>query len=98
MAKRLTLTNTKPSNQTLWYFEANPTQNSALREWVQNNSDKVTFDFDISNDGNTQTLEYTFADEAVAEEFYNLFSSNITAASNYNDSVGITSSHTITDV
>jgi hypothetical protein len=98
MAKKLTITNTRPSYQTLWYFETNPPQNNTLREWVQNNSDKVTFQFDISNGGNTQILEYTFADDAVAEEFSNLFSSNIPLVDEYHASVGITSTTTITDV
>jgi len=98
MAKKLTITNTRPSYQTLWYFQTNPPQNTVLDEWLQTNSDKVTFHFDISNGGNTQTLEYTFADDAAAEEFSNLFSSNIQLVEDYHASVGITSTQTITDV
>jgi hypothetical protein len=100
MAKRLTVTNTKPSTQTLWYFETNPPQNTVMDEWLQENSDKVSFQFDILNDGNTQVLQYTFADDAVAEEFAVFAaSSNLGAAmDNYHASAGIISTRAITDV
>jgi hypothetical protein len=100
MAKKLTITNTRDSYQTLWYFQTNPPQNTVLEEWLENNNDKVTFHFDILNDMYTQILEYTFSDDAVAEEFAALLeTSNITSTLNsYNASVGITSISTITDV
>ena len=100
MAKRLTITNTRDSYQTLWYFQTNPPKNTALDEWLETNSDKVTFRFDILNDMYTQVLEYTFADDATAEEF-SAFLSSVDMPSDldqYNASVGITSTTTVTDV
>ena len=49
---------------------------------------------------NTQILEYTFADEATADEFLTIVSSSNLGSTmeNYNASVGITSTHTITDL
>ena len=100
MAKRLTITNTRPSHDTLWYFQTNPPQNNALREWLQDNSDKVTFHFDFQNDTYVQVLEYTFADEATANEFIAFADTgNLgSAMEDYHASVGITSTQTITDV
>ena len=100
MAKRLTITNTRPSNQTLWYFQTNPPQNVALDEWLENNAGKVTFHFDIQNDTYVQVLHYTFTDDAVAEEFSAFVASgNLGGAmEEYHNSVGITSTTTITDV
>jgi hypothetical protein len=100
MAKRLTITNTRPSYQTLWYFQTNPPQNTVLDEWLEDNNDKVTFHFDISSDMYTQVLEYTFTDDAVAEGFATLLETgNITSTLNsYNASVGIISTYTITDL
>jgi hypothetical protein len=100
MAKRLTITNTRDSYQTLWYFQTNPPQNTVLDDWLETNGDKVTFRFDILNDSYTQVLEYTFADDATAEEFSTLLeTSNLTDSVNsYNASAGITSTRVITDV
>jgi hypothetical protein len=100
MAKKLTITNTRPSHQTLWYFQTNPPQNSLLDEWLENNRDTVTFHFDILNDMYVQVLEYTFTDDAVAEEFEAFVASgNLGGAMDeYHNSVGIISTTTITDV
>ena len=100
MAKKLTIRTTRPSYETLWYFEANSSQNSTVREWLENNIDKVTFDFDIQNDALVQVLEYTFTDDAIAQEFLAFVTSgNLSdAIEEYNTSVGITSTQTITDV
>ena len=100
MSKKLTMTYTRPSIETLWYFQTNPPQNTAMNNWLENNNDKVTFYFDISSDLYTQVLEYTFTDDATAEEFSALLQdSNITSTlGSYNASVGITSTYTITDV
>jgi hypothetical protein len=100
MAKKLTITNTRPSYQTLWYFQTNPPQNSVLDEWLETNKDKVTFHFDILNDMYVQVLEYTFTDDAVAEEFASFAASgNLgSAMDDYHASVGITSTRVITDV
>lgn len=100
MAKKLTITNTRDSYQTLWYYQTNPPQNAVLEEWLENNSDKVTFHFDILNNMYTQILEYTFSDDAVAEEFAALLETSnvISTLNSYNASAGITSISTITDV
>lgn len=99
MTKILTITNTRPNSETLWYFQTNPPQNIALDEWLETNKDKVTFHFDISSDTNTQVLQYTFADEASAEEFATFATSgNLgSALDDYQTSAGITSTTTITD-
>ena len=100
MAKKLTITNTRASHQTLWYFQTNPPQNSVLAEWLETNGDKVTFRFGFLNDSYTQVLEYTFADDAIAEDFSTFVTSgNLGGAmEEYHNSVGITSTITITDV
>ena len=98
MAKRLTITNTRDSYQTLWYFQTNPPQNTVLDDWLETNGDKVTFRFDILNDMYTQVLEYTFADDATAEEFVTLVASPGSAMEEYHASVGIASTHAVTDV
>jgi hypothetical protein len=99
MAKRLTITNTRPSTETLWYFQTNPPQNTVLDEWLENNNDKVIFQFDILNEY-VQVLQYMFTDDVVAEEFSAFVtSSNLGGAmEEYHASVGITSTHIITDV
>lgn len=98
MAKRLTITNTRDSYQTLWYFQTNPPRNTAFDEWLEVNSDKVTFRFDILNDMYTQVLEYTFADDATAEQFATFAASPGSAMEDYHASVGITTTRTITDI
>ena len=100
MAKRLTVTNTRDSYQTLWYFQTNPPKNTALDEWLENNSDKVTFHYDILNDAYTQVLQYTFADDVIAEEFATFAASGDLggAMDDYHASVGITSTRVITDL
>ena len=100
MAKKLTITNTRDSYQTLWYFQTNPPKNTALDEWLETNSDKVTFRFDILNDMYTQILEYTFVDDATAEDFATFVSSvdMTNDIDQYHASVGITTTRTITDV
>ena len=100
MAKRLTITNTKPTPETLWYFQTNPPQNNVLDEWLETNRGKVTFQFDILMEGETQVLQYTFADEETAEEFSTFAASgNLgSAMDDYHASIGITSTRTITDV
>jgi hypothetical protein len=100
MAKKLTITNTRPSYETLWYFETNSSQRTALNNWLVMNNDKVTFDYDFQNDALVQVLEYTFTDDAIAEEFLAFVASgNLGGASKeYNTSVGITSTQTITEL
>ena len=103
MAKRLTITSIRESSDVLWYYQTNPSENFELKEWIQNNSNRVTFDVEIlqsENYPNTQILEYTFADEATADEFLTIVSSSNLGSTmeNYNASVGITTTHTITDV
>ena len=103
MAKRLTITNIRESRDIPWFYQTNPPQNVELEEWLQNNRDKVTFDVEILNNANypnTQVLEYTFTDDAAADEFLAFASSSTLgdAIKNYHDSVGITSTRTITDV
>lgn len=98
MAKRITITNTRDSYQTLWYFQTNPPRNTTFDEWLEVNSDKVTFRFDILNDMYTQVLEYTFADDATAEQFATFAASPGSAMEDYHASVGITTTQTITDI
>ena len=100
MAKRLTITNTKPTPETLWYFQTNPPQNVVLDEWLETNKDKVTFQFDMLMGGETQVLQYTFADEATAEEFATFAASGNLgeAMDDYHASVGIISTTAVTDV
>jgi len=100
MAKRLTITNTRDDLNTPWYFQTNPPQNNTLNNWLQNNADTVTFNFNFTNSDHTQILTYTFADDVVAQEFATLLESgDITSTLNsYNASVGITSTYTITDL
>lgn len=99
MTKILTITNTRPNSETLWFFQTNPPQNIEMDEWLETNKDKVTFQYDFSIDRNTQVLQYTFADEAVAEEFVTFATSgnHDSALNDYQTSVGITSTTTITD-
>ena len=94
------MTYTRPSIETLWYFQTNPPQNTAMDNWLESNNDKVTFDFDIQNDALVQVLEFTFTDDVVAQEFSAFVASgNLSGAmEEYNTSVGITSTQTITDV
>jgi len=103
MAKRLTITNIRESQEIPWFYQTNPPQNVELEEWLQTNRDKVTFDVEILNNANypnTQVLEYTFADDAAAEEFsaFAVSSTLGSAIQNYHASVGITSTRTITDL
>ena len=100
MAKRLTITNTRPNSETLWYIQTNPPQNLAVEEWLLTNSDKVSFQFDRVIGGTTQVLQYTFADEATAQEFLSFVASESisNAMDDYHASVGITSTRDFTDV
>jgi hypothetical protein len=103
MAKRLTITNIRESQEIPWFYQTNPPQNVELEEWLQTNRDKVTFDVEIfssSSDGDTQVLEYTFADDTIADEFVAFAESNNLGSlmNNYHASVGITSTRTITDL
>lgn len=100
MAKRLTITNTRDDLNTPWYFQTNPPQNNTLNNWLQNNADTVTFNFNFTNSDHTQILTYTFADDTIAEEFSAFAASGNLASvmDNYHASVGITSTRTITDL
>ena len=100
MAKRLTVTNTRDSYQTLWYFQTNPPQNTAMNNWLENNNDKVTFRFAISEDMFDQVFEWTFTDEAFGEEFVAFVTADnlVSAMNTYNSSVGITSTRIVTNV
>jgi hypothetical protein len=100
MSKKLTITYTRPSIETLWYFQTNPPQNTALDEWLEDNNDKVTFRFAFSEDMFTQVFEWTFTDEAFGEEFVAFVTADnlVNAMNTYNSSVGITSTRTVTDV
>ena len=100
MAKKLTMTYTRPSIETLWYFQTNPPQNTAIDNWLENNNDKVTFRAAISEDMFAQVLEWTFTDEAFGEEFVAFVNADnlVSAMNTYNSSVGITSTRTVTDV
>ena len=97
MAKKLTMTYTRPSIETLWYFQTNPPQNTAIDNWLENNNDKVTFRAAISEDMFAQVFEWTFTDEAFGEEFVAFVNAD-NLVNTYNSSVGITSTRTVTDV
>lgn len=100
MAKRLTITNTRPNPETPWFVAANSAQHVVVEEWLLVNSDKVTFQFDRVVGGTTQVLQYTFADEAIAQEFLSFVESESisNAMNDYHVSVGITSTREVTDV
>jgi hypothetical protein len=100
MSKKLTMTYTRPSIETLWYFQTNPPQNTAMNNWLESNNDKVTFRFAFSEDMFTQVFEWTFTDEAFGEEFLAFVTADnlVSAMNTYNSSVGITSTRTVTDV
>jgi len=68
MAKKVTITNTRPSSAIPWFYEvASGSEWESQEQFVLVNSEKVTYHADTV--GNVQTVVLTFSDDAVFADY-----------------------------